>query len=71
MDIARVNNATHPYSPEIKEFIYSVGRDYLMHGFTDKRCPICGAPMIRVGTDSSHTIKCTTPDCIENGFRGL
>ena len=71
MDTATMNRVAKPYSPEIKEFIYSVGRDYLLFGFTNQKCPICGANMVKVGGESSHTIKCMTPNCIENGFRGL
>lgn len=41
------------------------------HGKSDVKCPFCGTPLEYYGDSSAYEVKCHTPDCIKETFRGI
>ena len=59
------------YDHAMEDFLGKVGLDFIRQGYTTRRCPVCGNEMEWVGTYSAHTIRCKTPECVEDTVRGL
>lgn len=45
--------------------------DLSQYGKSDVKCPFCNTPLKYEGDNSAYEVKCETPNCTKETFRGI